>query len=314
MTENLAVQEEYGAKIELLRPDELKDQFPWLNTDGIALGSHGLENEGWFDPWSLLTAFRRKAVSLGARYLGAELVDFNFQQVRNLQAQAEEEEFYKPVNHAVIKMPDGELREIQFAILVVAAGPHSGEIARMLRIGKGPGLLEAPLPVEPRKRYVYVIHCRDGPGLTFPLVVGTDGVYCRREGLGGHFVCGKSPSPDEEPDVANLDVDYSFFDKTVLPSLSERIPAFEAIKMKSAWAGFYDYNSLDQNGLVGRHPYYNNVYFATGFSGHGIQMAPGVGRAIMELILDGDYISINLERFGLDRLIHGLPLLEKAVV
>lgn len=119
---------------------------------------------------------------------------------------------------------------------------------------------------------------------------------------------------DEEPDVANLDVDYSFFDKTVLPSLSERIPAFEAIKMKSAWAGFYDYNSLDQNGLVGRHPYYNNVYFATGFSGHGIQMAPGVGRAIMELILDGDYISINLERFGLDRLIHGLPLLEKAVV
>lgn len=87
-----------------------------------------------------------------------------------------------------------------------------------------------------------------------------------------------------------------------------------ANQMKSAWAGFYDYNSLDQNGLVGRHPYYNNVYFATGFSGHGIQMAPGVGRAIMELILDGDYISINLERFGLDRLIHGLPLLEKAVV
>lgn len=99
MTKNLAVQEECGAKVELLRPPELKQQFPWLNTDGIALGSHGLENEGWFDPWSLLTAFRRKAVSLGARYLNAELVSFRFNEVRN--AVPEEEEFYRPVNHAI---------------------------------------------------------------------------------------------------------------------------------------------------------------------------------------------------------------------
>ncbi|KAG0426474.1 hypothetical protein HPB47_026449 [Ixodes persulcatus] len=84
--------------------------------------------------------------------------------------------------------------------------------------------------------------------------------------------------------------------------------------MKTAWAGFYDYNSLDQNGFVGRHPYYNNVYFATGFSGHGIQMAPGVGRAIMELILDGSYVSINLERFGLERLVQRAPLYEQAIV
>ncbi|XP_029842065.2 FAD-dependent oxidoreductase domain-containing protein 1 [Ixodes scapularis] len=312
MTKNLAVQEECGAKVELLRPPELKQQFPWLNTDGIALGSHGLENEGWFDPWSLLTAFRRKAVSLGARYLNAELVSFKFNEVRN--AVLDEEEYYRPVNHAIVKMPDGELREIQFAILVVAGGPHSGDIAKMLRIGNGSGLLQATLPVEPRKRYVYVVHCPDGPGLNFPLVVGPDGVYCRREGLGGHYVCGKSPAADEEPDVGELDVDYSFFDKAVWPSLANRIQAFDSIKMKTAWAGFYDYNSLDQNGFVGRHPYYNNVYFATGFSGHGIQMAPGVGRAIMELILDGSYVSINLERFGLERLVQRAPLYEQAIV
>lgn len=314
MTKNLAVQEEYGAKVELLRPLELKQQFPWLNTDGIALGSHGLENEGWFDPWLLLTAFRRKAVSLGATYLNAELVSFNFGEVRNTVPSAVDEEYYRPVNHAIVKMPDGELREIQFAILVVAGGPHSGDIAKMLRIGSGPGLLQATLPVEPRKRYVYVVHCPDGPGLNFPLMVAPDGVYCRREGLGGHFVCGKSPTPDEEPDIGELDVDYSFFDKAIWPTLSKRIRAFDSIKMKTAWAGFYDYNNLDQNGIVGRHPYYNNVFFATGFSGHGIQMAPGVGRAIMELILDGSYVSIDLERFGLERLVHRAPLLEQCIV
>lgn len=311
MVKNAEMQEELGAKIELLKPDVLRQHFPWINTEGVALASHGLENEGWFDPYALLTALRRKAVSLGARYLNAELVGFEFQ---STAAHPGRDISYEPVNHALVKTPDGVTRKITFAILVVAAGPYSGEVAKLLRVGTGQGLLEFPLPVEPRKRYVYVVQCPDGPGLNFPLVVTSDGVYCRREGLGGHFVCGKSPAPDEEPDVGDLDVDYSFFDKAIWPTLAHRIPAFKSLKVKSAWAGFYDYNTLDQNGCVGRHPCYNNVFFATGFSGHGIQMAPGVGRAIMELILDGKYVSIDLKRFGLERFIHQEPIKEAIIV
>lgn len=309
MLKSAELQEDLGAKIELLKPDDLRRHFPWLNTEGIALASHGLENEGWFDPYALLTALRRKAVSLGAQYLNAELVGFEFERIRNYQG-----EFPDPVHHALVKTPDGVTHKISFAILVVAAGPHSGQVAKLLRIGAGPGNLETALPVEPRKRYVYVVHCPDGPGLNFPLVVAPDGVYCRREGLGGNFVCGKSPAPEEEPDVGDLDVDYSFFDKAIWPTLAERIPAFNSLKVKTAWAGFYDYNTLDQNGCVGRHPSYNNVYFATGFSGHGIQMAPGVGRAIMELILDGKYVSIDLQRFGLERFIYDQPIKEALIV
>ncbi|KAK8772141.1 FAD-dependent oxidoreductase domain-containing protein 1-like [Amblyomma americanum] len=309
MLKNAELQEDLGAKIELLKPDSLRQRFPWLNTEGISLASHGLENEGWFDPYALLTALRRKAVSLGARYLNAELVGFDFQETHGYEA-----ELPNPVNHALVKTPDGVTHKITFAILVVAAGPHSGEVAKLLRIGAGSGILGTALPLEPRKRYVYVVHCPDGPGLNFPLVVAPDGVYCRREGLGGHFVCGKSPAPEEEPEVGDLDVDYSFFDKAIWPTLAERIPAFNSLKVKTAWAGFYDYNTLDQNGCVGRHPAYNNVYFATGFSGHGIQMAPGVGRAIMELILDGKYISIDLERFGLERFICHQPIKEAVIL
>ncbi|KAH8034366.1 hypothetical protein HPB51_023496 [Rhipicephalus microplus] len=146
MLKNAEMQEELGAKLELMKPDELRKQFPWINTDGIALASHGLENEGWFDPYALLTALRRKSVSLGARYLNAELVDFEFQ---TIDAQRGPEISYEPVNHAVVRTPDGVIRRITFAILVVAAGPHSGEVAKLLRVGTGQGLLEVPLPVEP---------------------------------------------------------------------------------------------------------------------------------------------------------------------
>ena len=59
------VQREEGAKVALLSPSQLKAKFPWINTENVAVASYGLENEGWFDPWSLLNAFRRKAMSLG---------------------------------------------------------------------------------------------------------------------------------------------------------------------------------------------------------------------------------------------------------
>lgn len=83
--------------------------------------------------------------------------------------------------------------------------------------------------------------------------------------------------------------------------------------MKSAWAGYYDYNSFDQNGIIGSHPYYPSLVFATGFSGHGIQQAPAVGRAVMELILDGEYQTIDLSRFSFDRLLVGKEVREQNI-
>lgn len=149
-----------------------------------------------------------------------------------------------------------------------------------------------------RKRYVYVLHCPDGPGLSCPLVIDHSGVYCRREGLGGNYICGKSPAEvcfqitlnkisvknnifssirkNEEPDVSDLEVDYSYFEDVVWPTLAHRIPCFENSKVKSAWAGYYDYNVLDQNAIIGKDPHFRNFIWATGFSGHGIQMSPAV--------------------------------------
>ncbi len=105
-------------------------------------------------------------------------------------------------------------------------------------------------------------------------------------------------------------MDYSYFDRAIWPQLANRVKAFESIKLKSAWAGFYEYNTLDQNPIIGRDPYYNNILWATGFSGHGIQMAPAVGRAIMELLYDNNYQTIDLRRFGWQRVLRDQPLRE----
>ena len=96
--------------------------------------------------------------------------------------------------------------------------------------------------------------------------------------------------------------------------LAERVPAFEAIKVVSAWTGHYDYNDLDQNAVIGPHPDVTNFLFANGFSGHGLQQGPASGNAIAELVIHGGYRTIDLARFGYERIAHNQPLFEKNVI
>ncbi|TNN43918.1 FAD-dependent oxidoreductase domain-containing protein 1 [Liparis tanakae] len=86
------------------------------------------------------------------------------------------------------------------------------------------------------------------------------------------------------------------------------------LTVTSAWAGYYDYNTFDQNGIIGMHPLVNNMYFATGFSGHGLQHSPAVGRSVAELILDGNFTTLNLSRLGFQRVLAREPRLERNIV
>ena len=86
-----------------------------------------------------------------------------------------------------------------------------------------------------------------------PLTVDPSGVWFRPEGR--FFLCGKSPEESEEPPAADLDaIDHAFFESEVWPRLAMRVPAFESVKAVNAWAGHYDYNTLDQNAVIGPHP------------------------------------------------------------
>ncbi|XP_076122699.1 FAD-dependent oxidoreductase domain-containing protein 1 [Alosa pseudoharengus] len=316
METNYQTQRHAGAKVKLLSPTQLKVMFPWINTDGVALASYGLENEGWFDPWTLLYAFRRKALSMGVEQCFGEVTGFNHR-VHSVENKEMGRLHIKRITHANVQMPNSiEFQPVECTVVINAAGANSGKVAEMVGIGFGPqGMVEGtPIPVEPRKRYIYVVHCPHGPGMDTPFLVDYSGVYLRREGLGGNYITGLSPDEVEEPNSTNLDVDHDFFHEKIWPNLAHRVPAFECLKVTSAWAGFYDYNTFDQNGLLGIHHQVRNMYFATGFSGHGLQQSPAIGRAMAELILDGSYQTLNLSALDVKRIFYEEPLLEKNIV
>ncbi|XP_015604103.1 FAD-dependent oxidoreductase domain-containing protein 1 [Cephus cinctus] len=309
---NSKLQNSLGARNVILSPQMLRDKFPWINTEGIALGCLGLEKEGWFDPWSLLFGFKRKALSLGVDYIDGEAVDFIF--VNKTQV-VSDDPFFSTPQELVVRLPNGTMNTISFSIAIIAAGAFSNNIARKANIGTGKGLLSVPLPVEPRKRYVYCFHSPDGPGLNTPLTIDPSDTYFRREGLGGCYICGRSPEfAEEEPSIDNLDVDHKFFEEKIWPILAQRVKSFENLKVVSSWAGYYEFNTFDENGIIGMHPRHNNICFATGFSGHGIQQAPAVGRAIMELIVYSEFRTINLSKMGFDRFINIEPIRETNIV
>ena len=287
LAENVAVQQSAGADIELLDTAGLAQRFAWLTTDGVSAGAYGRSGEGWFDPPSLAALFRKAAQRRGVTVL--------YDDVTGIETGARVE---------AVRLASG--RRIACSALVNAAGPWAGRLTTLAGLR---------LPVEPRKRYVYVIDSREASDALHgaPLTVDPSGVWFRPEGR--MFLCGKSPEESNEPPAENLDdVDHDFFASDVWPKLAARVPAFESVKVVNAWAGFYDYNTLDHNAVIGPHPELANFYFANGFSGHGAQQGAAAGRAVAELILHGGFQTLDLTRFGYARIAAGRPLLERNVI
>ena len=145
------------------------------------------------------------------------------------------------------------------------------------------------------------------------MVIDPSGLWFRPEGQ--YFLCGTSPAKGaDDPDDAPLEVDERLFYDTIWPVLAARVRAFEAVKLIRSWAGYYEMNIVDHNGIVGPHPSLANVFFANGFSGHGLQQSPAVGRGIAELIVDGGYRSLDLTPLAFTRLVEGRRLVELNVI
>ena len=203
---------------------------------------------------------------------------------------------------AAVRLPDGE--RIGCGILVNATGPSGGRFA---------ALAGRPLPVEPRKRTVFVLDCPTAPH-DFPLVCDPAGFWVRPEGSG--FLTGFSPGEEADPtaDPADFDPDHHIFEDILWPELAARIPASETLKVTGAWAGHYDHNTFDQNAIIGPDPELPNFIYANGFSGHGLQQSPATGRAVAELIATGRFQSLDLSAFGYDRIAAGRPVIERNVI
>jgi len=317
LKDNLYVQQNFNAKVKYLEKRELERAYPWMNCEGIAAGVVGVENEGWFDPWSLLTGLRQKAIHLGVRYIQGDLcgVEFDEGPFAAMMVGDHVTNVPKRIRYVKIRLPNGTVRRIQACRMVLATGTATGDIMYDLGAGRfQEGLMAFPMPIEPRKRYVYTFHAPHGPPLATPMVIDPSGTYFRREGLGNVYLAGRSPSESEEPPTTDLEVDHEWFQEKVWPVLAKRVPGFEELKVMGSWAGNYEYNVFDQNGIVGYHPLLTNVCVAAGFSGHGIQHSLGVGRAVSELITDGEFTSLDLSKFDPLRIMMNKPIYETCCV
>jgi glycine/D-amino acid oxidase-like deaminating enzyme len=282
LRETHAVQKACGADVALMERADLERRFGWLNSADLSLGSLGLSGEGWFDGYTLLMAFARKARRQGARYVNAEVCGFAVDGRR--------------ITHVIAA--DGA--RMACTHVVNAAGPWARRIAALAGID---------LPVFARRRTVYVISC---PAVMtpFPLLIDPSGFWIRPEGA--KFIAGFSPADDL--DDQPLVPDYDSFESYLWPPLAHRIPAFEQARLERAWAGYFEMNTFDHNAILGPHPSLENLLFMNGFSGHGMQQAPVIGRAMAELIVLGRFDTLDLSDLLFARVIENRPLREAIVI
>ena len=280
-----------GADIVLLDTADIASAFPHLNVDDIRLASYGRSGEGWFSNTGLMDGFRRKARHLGADYMIGEVTGIS--RVADRVAN--------------VTLANGD--RIDCGFVVNASGTRGAKIAAMTGL---------EIPVEPRKRSIFIVSCENSPqgtatvnGGQLPLMIDASGTFCRPEGE--FFMAGISPKLDQAVELEDFEPEYDQFE-TMWIHLASRSPNFEAIKLVNCWAGHYDYNTLDQNVIVGPHNEVGNFIFANGYSGHGLQQSPAIGRGIAELIVYGEFKTLDLSQLGYDRVARNEPFMEDLVI
>ncbi len=276
-----------GAGTRHMSRDEIKTAYPFYQLDDIIAGNHNLIDEGYFEGATLFDWWKRQAKQKGVEYLHNEVVSMQ-----------------KNANDSRIETITLKTDEIIYCGTVVNCSGTRGSLTAAMA-----GIV---IPVEPRKRMTFIFDAEKPLDRDLPLTIDPSGVHMRTEGK--YYMTGCPPDDDHAVDHNDFDVDHAIWENKIWPALAHRIPQFEAIKVINSWAGHYDYNVLDQNAILGPHTQIENFMFCNGFSGHGFQQSPAMGRGLMELITYGEFRSLDLSPFSFGRIERNEPFLEKAVI
>ncbi len=287
LRESQIVQKQCGAGTRHMSAHEIKTEYPFYNLDDIIAGNHNLIDEGYFDGNTLFDWWKRSAQEKGTEYLNNEVVAMT----KNDGGTRVES----------ITLKSGEV--ISCGTVVNASGPRAVLTSRMAGI---------EVPVEPRKRYTFIFDAEQPLDRDLPLTIDPSGVHMRTDGT--YYLAGCPPDVDPAVDYDDFTQDHSIWEEKVWPTIAHRIPQFEAIKLINSWAGHYAYNTFDQNAILGPHTRVENFIFVNGFSGHGFQQSPAMGRGTAEFITYGEYRTLDLTPFNYARIERGEKFVEKAVI
>ena len=256
LREAQAIQAACGAGTRHMTSDEIAAEYPFYRLDDIVAANHNPVDEGVFDGPTMFDWWRRIARERGAEYVANEVVGMTL----------------NPAGTAVdsVTLKSGEV--IACGTVVNASGPRAARTARMAGIDD--------LPVEPRKRYSYVFAAARPLDRLLPLTIDPSGVHVRSDGA--NYLAGCAPDEDPAVDPDDFVQDHSLWENKVWPALMDRIPQFDALRLLNSWAGHYAFNTFDHNAILGPHTEIANFIFANGFSGHGLQQSPAMGRGTAE--------------------------------
>ncbi|MFK7892218.1 MAG: NAD(P)/FAD-dependent oxidoreductase [Granulosicoccus sp.] len=288
LRENCEIQRAAGAATELLSAEQISQRYPFYNVEDIVLGSINLLDEGYWDGSTVFEWWRRQARERGVEYVTNEVVDMATDPSgKRVQS---------------VTLSSGEV--IACGQVINASGPRAARTAAMVGI---------ELPVEPRKRYTWIFKAEEPLDRELPLTIDPSGVHVRENG-GGTYLAGGHATIDPAVEYDDFAMDEALWENHIWPALATRIPAFESLRLQSEWAGHYSMNTFDHNAVIGPHHEVENFHFLNGFSGHGLQQSPAMGRGTAEWLTYGEYRSLDLSGFHYQRLLSGQPIAEKAVI
>jgi len=270
-----------------MTPEEIKAEYPFYELDDIVLGSHNLIDEGYWDGITVFDWWRRSARERGVEFIANEVVAMT-QSASGTMVES-------------VTLKSGEV--VSCGTVVNASGPRAVETSRMLGID---------IPVEPRKRYTFIFSAEQPLHRDLPLTIDPSGIHMRTEGP--HYMAGCPPDVDPAVEYDDFIEDHSLWENKVWPVIATRVPQFEAVKLVRTWVGHYAFNTFDHNAILGPHTKVENFLFVNGFSGHGLQQSPAMGRGTAELITYGEYRSLDLSAFDYVRIEENRSFDEKAVI
>jgi glycine/D-amino acid oxidase-like deaminating enzyme len=277
------LQRSLGGRVEWWSPQQVRERYPLYEPGAEIIGATFGPDDGHFDAYAALMAYKAKARSQGAEFLAGEAV-----KIRTAGGRA-----------TGVDLGSGET--LAAACVVNCGGAWAAQLAATAGVR---------LPVIPVKRQVFTLDTAVKPAGPLPLTVLLSGLYFRTE-TGGLILLGKSM--EEDPVGFNFSWDDQRFMELLWPELAEFVPAWDRLKLVRGWAGLYDVNTLDHNAILGEWPEIKGFYLATGFSGHGLQQGPGVGRYLSELVL-GKPASLDLSIFSPQRILENRPVSEDGIV